>query len=68
MCKGMMELLEDTRAEGRAEGEAKERAKKQREIRRLVRFFRKSRMTESWIISSLTQGFSLKPDEAKSFL
>ena len=84
MCKGMMELLEDTRAEGRAEGEAKgraegeakgraegeakERAKSRRGIRRLVGLLRKNQIPEPLILSSLTQGFFLKPEEAKSFL
>ena len=38
------------------------------EIRRLVRLFQKNQMTESLILSYLTQGFSLKPEEARSFL
>ena len=56
-------------AKGRAEGEAKGRADgRVEDICNIVFFFRQKRMSEKRIISSLVQIFSLKPEEARSFL
>ena len=77
MCQAIEELFADARAEGRAEGEAEGRAEgeakgraegRAEDICNIVFFFRQKRMSEKRIISSLAQIFSLKPEEARSFL
>ena len=68
-AKGRAEGEAKGRAEGRAEGEAKGRADgRVEDICNIVFFFRQKRMSEKRIISSLVQIFSLKPEEARSFL
>ena len=57
------------RAEGEARGEAKGRAEGRTEtIRDFVRSSRKSRMSRKRILASLERHFSLKGEEAMSFL
>ncbi len=69
MCQAIEELFADARAEGKAEGIAEGKAEgKAEDIRNTIHFFRQSRMSEKRILSSLAKIFSLKPEEARSFL
>ncbi len=63
--EGIAEGKAEGRAEGVAEGEAKGRAET---IREFVQSNRKSRMSRKRILSSLEKHFSLKPEEAMSYL